>query len=160
MRDHKYLQFLTMCTAQRIVPHCISQLLRPSKLEYSRDSWTSTLNSSAINTTLPSLDQQDLNEKSFLNPPLWKESICAFKTSSASFLHSSEELICSPRQVRTFKVMCEKQMGKSDKFDSGQYVQKFEWKSEWCKDKIHPNYVVSQNSFHSALIYLVFYIHN
>lgn len=51
-------------------------------------------------------------------------------------------------------------MGKSDKFDSGQYVKKFEWKSEWCKDKTHLNYVVSQNSFHSALIYLVFYIHN
>lgn len=56
--------------------------------------------------------------------------------------------------------MREKQIGKSDKFDSGQYVQKFEWKPEWCKDKAHPNCGVRQKSFHSALIYLVFYIHD
>lgn len=44
-----------------------------------------------------------------------------------SFTHQ-KSLSAVLRQVRTFKVMCEKQMGerKSDKFDSGQYVQKFE----------------------------------
>lgn len=109
---------INICCSQ---PHAQHKELYPTaplnfwdlqKLEYSRESRTPALNSSVINTTLPALDQQDLNEKSSPNPPLWKENIYAFKASSASFLHSSQELICSPRQVRTLQVTCEQQVGK------------------------------------------------
>lgn len=53
--------------------------------------------------------------------------------------------------------MHEKQSGENDKFENGQYIQKFLSISEWCKDKTDPNHTVGQNSFHVALVYAVFY---